>query len=532
MIVVSQWWIRQAAAMLPFRGSLLALALVGCATTPQTPAAAPLTPPPAPPPSAQAPPAPPPRGVPPAPERCRVFGDRKPGVAPECAEPAAARSKLLAALTTADASARDQSLVTLEACAGLPGGVVRALRAELAPPECGDVLVEPLLAAPPTGLRADVRDALTGLSLAARAHRLVRTPPQLAPPHDKERVQEFVKTTLFEWITDQAHAVHAIGVKGAALSGYGKGVVAVEAGLADLRFVDVARGAPIPDEMAKDQELSEAYYGSLDEALEPRKTRGRDAALVGLGALSSVGVLEDPRVNRARSLLSKLYAGRRIDALDNLLLPPLPPSSPKTVEQRLAHELPTFYAEILLSELDPRDPENLRPLLDRGLPPFARTRLEQGPKASAGLFARGLFELGRRYWLAKAFQETTTVAKKDKLLAALGQVLSKGPDNAAAMMLRGPTLPKLDVAPLDKLAAQPFATYDAARILEVAHPANAGADFWRDVAKRYERAAKQLEAAKLPQAKDATAAAKAATDTANALSSEAAADATQSAAGK
>ncbi len=485
--------------------SALAVFLAGCAGTAPT-VRAPAPPAPAPP-TAQTTrePPPAPRGVPPAPQLCDAFAQRSATTTPSCAEPAAARGALLDALRQSDAADRDARLRGLEACAGLPTGVARALRAELAPIECGDALIEPYVASPPANLRADIRDALAGLSLAARAHRLVRTPPKLDPPHDKDRVSKFVKTTLAEWIGDQAHAVHEIGVQGAALSGYGRGVVAIEAGLADLRFVEVARTAPIPDDIAKDTELAEAYYATLDEALEPRKARGRDAALVGLGALASVGVLKDRRVDRARALLSKLYSGRRIDALDSLLLPAVAEAKPETPDQKLAAELPTFYAEVLLAELDPRDAKNLGALLKRGLPAFARARLSRETKnvPSENLFARGLFDLGRSYWLAADFTAATAAATRapknteSLLIAALAKPLAAGPKNAAEMMLRGPHLPKgvADVKELDRLArsapaAAPFASYDAARLLEIAPPSTADATYWQDVAKRFSSAEK------------------------------------------
>jgi hypothetical protein len=56
-------------------------------------------------------------------------------------------------------------------------------------------------------------------------------------------------------------------------------------------------------------------------ALEPRKARGRDAALAGLAAFADLGVIESPRIDRARQILSQSYAGHRIDALDGLRFP-------------------------------------------------------------------------------------------------------------------------------------------------------------------------------------------------------------------
>ena len=105
-----------------------------------------------------------------------------------------------------------------------------------------------------------------------------------------------------------------------------------------------------PSPIAKSADLRNEYYGSLDQGLDPRKDRGRDAALVGLRELALVGVIHDRRVDRARGLLAHIYGGRRIDALDTLLLPAFPDRQPDSVEERLASRLPTFYAGLQASE--------------------------------------------------------------------------------------------------------------------------------------------------------------------------------------
>jgi hypothetical protein len=481
-----------------------------------------------------------PSQVPPPPASCKGFTEHTVAGASACGDRKAARGVLAAALAVGDASTRDQSLAALEACKQIPPGVVRALRAELAPAECGDALVEPYLEHPPGGLRPELRDALMGLGFAARAARLVREPPKLSPPLDKERVQAFVTGPLKEWIEGQAKAIQSVSLHGSSLEGYGKGVVAVEAGLADLRFVEVARSAPVPNEIAKDPELKEAYLASLEQALEPRKTRGRDAALVGLKKLSEVGVINDPRVDRARKLLSELYAGRRIDALDSLLLPALPAPAPSGEDEKLAAVLPTFYAEVVLDDVDATKPAMLRALALRGLPKSARAKLDAikslAPEARQ-LFARALVALGEHYWRSGDFAAADKVAAGAKLTGAAGdeaalvsgiaRALAGGPADAAEMMLKGPRLPKGvgDVAALDALGkgrrpVAGMALFDAARLLEIARPENAAPEYWKGVADRYQRAEKLLPdpAAK----KDAAARAQSARDTARAVPSPAA----------
>ncbi|HEY3236341.1 MAG TPA: hypothetical protein VGJ84_16610, partial [Polyangiaceae bacterium] len=246
-----------------------------------------------------------PPDIPPAPESCTRFGE-KPEACSAKGDPVAS---LKAALDTQDALARDQALAELGNCKPFPSGLITALRAELVPTECGDASVAPALNGKSGKLRPDVESALSGLGLAAKLYRLVREPPRLSPPFDKKRFGEFMRNTLMPWIVNQARAVQVVSERGARLTGYGKAVAAVEAGLADMRFVEVIREVPLPEEMNSDPEVRDVYFATLDEALEPRKARGRDAALVGLAEFAREGVLKDGRVDRARSLLSKLYSG-------------------------------------------------------------------------------------------------------------------------------------------------------------------------------------------------------------------------------
>lgn len=515
----------------------LLVASSGCASATPTPATPP-TPTPQPPPETKAEQA----GallpgdaekVPPPPAECSAFVEQKP--TPAACDAKNALGLLANALAKTDARARDAELAALEACAALPAGLPRALRAELAPTECGDVLVEPYLAKPPAGLAPELRDALMGLGFAARAARLVREPPKLTAPFSKERVNQFVSGPLKTWIEGQAKAIYSVSLHGSNLEGYGKAVVAVEAGLADLRFVDVARTAPVPEDIAKDTELKDAYYGALEQALESRKNRGRDAALVGLKKLAEVGVINDPRVARARKLLSEVYSGRRIDALDTLLVPALAAAAPKTDAERLATLLPTAYAGLALGNEKTSEAPLLRALIERGLPRTARSKLEaeKAPSAeSRRLLARALFSLGQRYWRAADFtaaeaafaaSKPTGAAKNEaELLLALTTALAGGPKDAAAMMSRGPELPKGvgDVAKLDALGKGKgeragMALFDAARLLEIARPVGADAAYFKGIAERYQRAAAEL--ADAATKKDALDRAKAAEETASAI---------------
>ena len=453
----------------------------------------------------------PPPGLAPVPAACGAYVSRKgEGKPAACGDAATALAALDTALGRPTPEQRDAALVDLESCPGLPAGVVQALRAELSPVSCGEGLVEPFLKAPPPGANGIVYGAMLGQAIAARLSRAAQDAPALALPHDRARVLEFVKGPMRGWLEQQALAIETISQAAAELPYYGKGIAAVEAGVAELRLVEAVRGGPIPDEFKKDEELKNAYYGSLDEWLEPRKTRGRDAALVGLKELSLVGVIQDARVDRARQMLSRLYGGRRIDALDMLLLPPLPRAAPASLEERLAARLPTLYAGILLDEQAASRPGTLRQLAARGVPLPQRAALrkaELSPEAKA-LYARAHLELGRLYWRAVDFDQAAALASAARssassddatLTLALALALRGGPDDASDMMRKAPrALPAAHTAALDAAALTPrsphagLAAYDAALLHQLGSPEGAGAAYWSEVAARFHAAATLL----------------------------------------
>jgi len=449
-----------------------------------------------------------PVGLPPADPSCQEYlSHQSAACKPAAPSRDAAREALAQALSTVAPLERDRLLSCLESDSQLPPGLLRALRAELAPLGCADVLALPFLEPRRPELERGMEDALIALASAGRLARLVRHAPELSAPFDKPHFMDFFQSTLKPWIVTQAGAIHELSLSAAQLSSYAKGVVAIEAGLADMRFVSVVRQVALPKEMSDDAEVREAYYAALDEALEPRKARGRDAALVGLRELSSVGVLVDARVERARSLLSEVYAGRRIDALDKLLLPTLAPALDDSTERRLAQRLPTFYSGILLAD-SALDAPLLRALLERGLPRSLSARVEPATldDASRDLFVRALIERGRRYFKAEDFALATRLSSSDKpsperaLYHALGSSLQNGPRDASELILRGPQLPKgtFEVTELDRLAAEktnpsaPLAAFDAAYLLALVPPPN-DAKFWQGLAKRFESASKTLK---------------------------------------
>ena len=430
------------------------------------------------------------------------------------------RETLAAALGQDDAVARDAALACLESREEAPAGVLRALRAELGPEACADAIVTPALQSPPKGLSPELEQLMLGLLVSGRLSRLLGEPPVLAPPLTKERFQPFFAEKLVPWVLAQAAAIEKLSSDAARLSGYGRGLAAIASGNADLRFVEMVRAVPLPDEMKADKQVNDAYYGELDQALEPRKIRGRDAALVGLRAFAELGSLTDPRVARARRLLNQLWAGSRIDALDRLLLPPLEGLDTSKPELALAARLPTFYAKLLLPEVDATDPKVLRALLERGLPAPARTKLAVATLSTPArvLFARAEIESGRRFFRASDFKSARAVLGTQKtndlgaLLGALAQALENGPVDATELMLKGPLVRGTgDVHGLDAEARRGgrfagYAAFDAAVVIELA-PKPDDPAFWEELALRFTKAEKLLSGSALPNsAADASAA--------------------------
>ncbi len=460
-----------------------------------------------------------PASVPPAPALCAEFVDRPTAPAASC-EARAALGALDAAFRADDRSLRDEVLASLEPCEVFPGGWVRALRAELGPAECADAMAAPVLLLEATErakqeaerqqqIPGDIEQVLVGLAIASRLQRLTEPVPE--PPADADRTafEAYFESALKPWVLTRTQIVHELSLQGSALRGYARAVVAVEAAVADLAFVQTARDVPLPSEMAADPRVREAYYAALDEALEPRKRRGRDAALVGLSDLAELGVINSARLERARSILAASYAGARITALDRLVLPPMGAADASTVELRLLAALPTFFAQHLLASVDVTKPAQLRAMLSQGVYPSARAQLDSAPlsAASAGLYARALVSLGQRYYRSAEFSRAAAVVgvvlapgqkapPENQLLAALASALKEGPKDAAHMMLGGPLLPPGfgNVEALDVLSREPssvahLAAYNAATILAFLPPQTHVKQFWKGIAQRYEFAA-------------------------------------------
>jgi hypothetical protein len=396
--------------------------------------------------------------------------------------------------------ARDEALFGLEECA-FPPGFVRSLRAELAPHECGDVIVNPLLENPPKGLAVELGHALIGQSIASLLRRTSDNAPVMKAPFTKDRVLAFIKTELGPWITAQAATVEKLSQVGNTLDGFGLGVTAIESGNADLRLGEIMREAPVPDDFRKDPELLQIYQTQLDAYLEPRARRGRDGALVGLRKFAEVGIFKSERLTRAHALLAKMYAGRRIDALAAVLTPSVPPA-----KEYLLGVLPTFYVNGSYTASLGEDAGYLGVAFLQGFPSVARaSSIAGGEKLKPGAkvaHAVGRTRLGLLYWRGLEFDRVialTAGATKEepemRFVLALALAMRNGPSDAVEMMsassphaLNVGKTEALDVVAKEKGPYAGMAAFDAALLREITPPQEARPDYFRDVAARYRNA--------------------------------------------
>ncbi|NOU34049.1 MAG: hypothetical protein HOO96_39665 [Polyangiaceae bacterium] len=447
-----------------------------------------------------------------APASCTAFArtktaaagkSAKKGSAPVCPkEPAQLMSELGKAMSAE--GARDEALFALEECA-FPPGFIRSLRAELAPHECGDVIVNPMLEAPPKGLPVELSHAMVGQSLASLLRRTSDSAPIMKAPFTKERVLAFIKTELGPWVTTQAATIEKLSQASTSLDGFGLGVAAIESGNADLRLGEIIREAPVPDDFRKDPELLHIYQTQLDGYLEPRVRRGRDAALVGLRKFADVGIFQSERLSRAQGLLSKMYAGRRIDALSSVLLPQAP-----VAKEYLLGVLPTFYVNGSYTASLGEDAGYLGAAFQQGFPSVARSESIAGGEklkpAAKVAHAIGRARLGLTYWRGIEFDRvialTSSATKEEpeaRFLLALSLAMRNGPSDAVEMMsastphaLNVGKTDALDVIAAEKGPLAGMAAFDAALLRETTPPPEARPEYFQDLAKRYRTAAELL----------------------------------------
>lgn len=458
------------------------------------------------------------KGVAAPPAECAAYAKRA------AASPAPA--DLPAALSLADGKQIDAALVALEPKLDAKElGLVRALRADLAPSHCADLMVDPYLAAHRT-MVSRASHVLVGLSLAAKLDRTGAGKPAMGDIVEKEKVKAFITGPLKTWIVEQATAIETLSSGAAGLGGYGRGIAAVAAGNAEMRLVEIIRTAPTPPRW--DPELKAVYQAALDEALEPRKKRGRDAALVGIADLAQSGGLQGKRTMDAFTLLTSLYGGRRILELTELMLPkPEIPSLATPLQRSLAVVAP-YWIDVL--DLPLADESDRLVALSNGASlgmraAFAAPSPSPSPALRAA-YARVRLGMGTLGWRRVDFVEAALAAKQgsapeDRLVLAVALALAQGP-NGAADMMRAPSAAALGLRhteALDALAAESgplagWAAFDAAHLRSISPPEGPEAGpFFKDVAARFRKAeslltdpAKKKQAGKRADESDAIAA--------------------------
>jgi hypothetical protein len=208
--------------------------------------------------------------------------------------------------------------------------------------------------------------------------------------------------------------------------------------------------------------------------------------------------LRDARLDRARALLSRLYGGRRIDALDALLLPATAPSAQPG--DPATESIPTYW----LDKGDVLGDDAVR-LLSRGVTRGVRELVRKLPEGAGGelrtAYARARLDMGRVYWRRVDFVEAASAARSsknpdDRLVLAVSLALARGP-NGAAEMMRAPTPAALELQHTEALDAlvheggplAGMAAYDAAHLRALSPPEGDEAlAYLKDVAARFRKA--------------------------------------------
>lgn len=433
------------------------------------------------------------KNVPLPPARCAAYAKRAAATSPP--------RDLPSALAVADPASRDALLVALvDQLQGEKQVWLQGLRADLAPPECADVIIDPHLVRLHQ-LDNPASNVLVGLSIAAKLARTTIVPPSMWGVRDKEKVKAFLAGPLKAWFAAETAAIDDLAAGAAGLSSYGQAIAMLEIGVAELRLVERVRASLSPTMPSTwDDELRAHYTTVLQNAVDVRKSHGRDAVLLGLASFAQVGILVDGRVERARAILARAYPERRIDALDALILPPRPrapaAASPLATASRL---VPTYWLGFVGAEPDSID------VLVRGVPQPARAHhraanLVSEPELNSA-FARTRFEMGRIYWRRVDFVEAAHAAyfartQDDRLVLALALALVNAPDGAAAMMAASSraSFHLTSTESLDMVATEPgpqagMAAFDAAYLRSLSVPDGpGGALYLRDVAARFRRA--------------------------------------------
>lgn len=298
-------------------------------------------------------------GIPAAPRTCEGWARRPRAKVPACDTPDTGRVALDWALEDRlGGESMDGRLASIEVCKGLDPGFVRAVRAELAPAECGDALAMPILAKPPVGLTGPIFHTLYGYAVAARAARV-----GAMTTHGQAELLSGLEAATAELPRSYGRAMALAGVAAAW----------TQLSLPDTSHVD--RASRVAVEAMGAEGIGDAY------SLEP----ARNWLTVPFGWLAEIDALQLP---------ADEPGGTRAPP------PPQPPSLGKmpcrdcyddrprafSLVERLAEDLPSFLAAYVLHDDELASVEALRGFAGRGtLPARVRSAFD---RASPSIEAR------------------------------------------------------------------------------------------------------------------------------------------------
>jgi hypothetical protein len=345
------------------------------------------------------------------------------------------------ALVSKDVATRDYDLWRVEAYSEFPPGLVRALRAEL-DPDCGDFIVEPLLADSTLRVSDPWTTTLVGLAYAARLQRAVVPLSPLKGNPTPRDLEHFLTANLIQWRAAQVERLRTLETRLDSIpaGSYGRAVATLALAGAWYELKAQARRTSIPDSVKRDYELRTRYYGAIDDALEDAQQHARELSVPAARLASLHGI-------RRSAFANAWYSG--VTGVSNrcpyprsmaeLLLPPLPAYPAETTKERVAYHLPPHFAGELFTEDDLENPQIVRGFLDHGLPRAHRMIWAKRPPTgeTAVLVAFGRIGLARRtldpiqydeaLWISESLPKDLRRSDELRLLFAEASAARTGP---------------------------------------------------------------------------------------------------------
>jgi hypothetical protein len=269
-------------------------------------------------------------------------------------------------------ASRDTSLAPLEACAGFAPGLIRALRADLAP-ECAEALAEDALKRRLTR-QPRWQHALYGVVFAQRMREHEFAAPAFtAKGVQPGRAEDYFQKIYLPWLAEQEKELAVSGALIDALpaESYGGALARAAGGATWRRLLRASRQMSIPEAWKRSGQARVGFYTRLEALRQPLLARAEQAIAEGRAALETLGFVSSTELVRLGDLVDERELLRRV-------LLPLP-ESPELASDAalLAAALPPFFTTELLSVRALRNVETLRAAALRGLSPAARQGLTE-----------------------------------------------------------------------------------------------------------------------------------------------------------